>query len=657
MKTKKIVWISFVFLIIMGSNLEAQRILLDKPVRAGELILFPEVENESTYYYLPDKPRLALHPDGNPQFSFIRYVKNELSDGSGTNSVLESNTGGGIVHALVELSVTDEQIQDAQRALRRIDGDGEIRGPVIFKSGTVALISAVAQENGDMTEQIVGLGNAPILENQKSAVAVQLNKIGSKILWETFNTPTPDFSFNFEMEVEGYLSPKRVLIEADFERVYKHRSFEAGVAGQAGPALLSAEIKTSFDELFDSGAIKVTQIGEDEELDKLKETAYNQLINLMFDKIGGTGVPQLSELTGGNQPSMLDRATTSLQRARTEARSENRRIDQLTSQMRANESRVRDGAQSRARDRMSRSGRTLTPPEGSQRRPNNSGTTGTPSGGGGGLQAEDIPEREPMPSLSVAVSYQMKEIKRSGTYRIDLNKYTETTRSMPFAYNPGNVKSQCDPCFLEVNLDDDLMKQREINASLGGVNISDFDYINFVNIIMKKKHQNGDESVNEMKIDRSHFDQSANFFRMMYGWKGDSNREEWLNYDFKTLWSYKGGHTVESNWETTNFGSIALNPSIVKKPIYIEVDEDFVIDEKVRGIEIKIFSKLGEREEIQNINLKTQDEELSKTVEILLPNDNEDYEYQVTYFLRGQDPRSSERKASNYGRIDIDRFL
>ena len=58
-----------------------------------------------------------------------------------------------------------------------------------------------------------------------------------------------------------------------------------------------------------------------------------------------------------------------------------------------------------------------------------------------------------------------------------------------------------------------------------------------------------------------------------------------------------------------------------------------------------------------NINLKTQDEELSKTVEILLPNDNEDYEYQVTYFLRGQDPRSSERKASNYGRIDIDRFL
>ena len=89
----------------------------------------------------------------------------------------------------------------------------------------------------------------------------------------------------------------------------------------------------------------------------------------------------------------------------------------------------------------------------------------------------------------------------------------------------------------------------------------------------------------------------------------------------------------------------------------LEVDEDFVLDEEVRGIEIKIFSKLGEREDVQNINLRTRNEEFTKTTEILLPRDNEDYEYQVTYFLRGKDPRSSERKASNYGRIDIDRFL
>ncbi len=345
--------------------IKSQQILLDKPVRAGELILFPEISNESNYYYLADKPRLALHPDGNPQFSFTRYVKNELSDGSKNTAILESNFGGGIVHALVELSVSDDQRREAQSALRRIDGDGKIVGPVIFKSGTVALISAIANERGDMVEQIIGLGNAPILENQKSAVAVQLNKIGSKILWETFNTPTPDFSINFEMEVEGYLSPKRVLIEADFERVYNHKAFEAA----ATTPILSAEISAAFDELHDEGAIKVTQIGTDEQLDRLKETAYNQLINLMFDKIGGTGVPQMNQiLPGNNQPSMLERATTSLNRARQETRQENQRIDNLRAQMRANENRVRNGAQSRARARAQRRGRTLQQPQGTQRR-------------------------------------------------------------------------------------------------------------------------------------------------------------------------------------------------------------------------------------------------------------------------------------------------
>jgi len=256
----------FVFLMGFCFTLSGQQILLDKPVRAGELVLFPELTNESVYYYLPDKPRLALHPDGTPQFSFIRYVKNELTDASSNNAITESTTGGGIIHALVELRVTDEQIRAAEQALRRIDGDGVIRGPVIFKSGSVALISAVAKPNGEMAQEVVGLGSAPILENQRSAVAVQLNKIGSKILWESFNTSTPDFTFNFEMEVEGYLSPKRVLIEADFDRIYNHRSFEAGAAGQAGPLLLSAEIKSAFDELSDRGAIKVTQIGSDEEL-------------------------------------------------------------------------------------------------------------------------------------------------------------------------------------------------------------------------------------------------------------------------------------------------------------------------------------------------------------------------------------------------------
>jgi hypothetical protein len=646
----------WLLILIFSTNMQAQQILLDKPVRAGELILFPELNNESNYYYLPDKPRLAHHADDTPQFSFLRYVKNEQTAATANTAISESETGGGIVHALVELKVTNEQIKEAQKALRRIDGDGKIVGPVIFKSGSIALISSIAQKNGDFTKQVVGLGNAPILEDEKSAVSVQLNKLGSKILWESFKTPTPDFSMHFEMEVEGYLSPKRVLIEADFDQMYKHSTFEAAMASP----VLAGEINMAMDELFDSGAIKLTQIGDDEQLDKLKETAYNQLINLIFDKVGGTGVPQLNQLNPTGQRSMLDRATTMLQTARTETRQENERIDRLNTERRAEESRARQASNTRASQVRESNGQpALTEPAGTQRRAEQ-GTQSTENNAGnqGNNTANNpIPERQTMPSLSIAVSYQMKTVHRSGKYRIDLNKYTQTTRTLPFDYNLGNVYAECSACFREANMDDPLMKQREINASLGGVVSDDFKYVNFVNVLMRKKHQDGTETVDEIKIDKTAFNQTGNFFKMLYGWKGDNDRDKWLNYDYKTMWSVFGDYKFESDWIPTKFGSISLEPPVVKKPVFIEVDEDFITENEIKAIEIKLFSKINQKEDVKTVNLKTNKGELSATMEIILPRNVEDYQYQITYFLKGKDPRTSAKTNSNYGRLDIDKFV
>jgi hypothetical protein len=652
---KNLLKFNFLVMFVFGINfMNAQQILLDKPVRAGELILFPELNNESNYYYLPDKPRLALHPDGTPQFSFMRYVKNELTGSDVNTAITESETGGGIVHALVELKVTNEQIKEAEKALRRIDGDGKIVGPVIFKSGTVALISSVAQKNGEFTKQVVGLGNAPILEDQKSAVSVQLNKLGSKILWESFKLPTPDFSVHFEMEVEGYMSPKRVIIEADFDQIYKNETFEAALA----TPVLAGEIKIAMDELLNSGAIKLTQIGDDEQLDKLKEAAYTQLINLMFDKVGGTGIPQLNQINPSGQKSMLDRATTMLDNARKETRAENDKIDKMESERAAQEAKARQSATTRANTVRTSAGQpAIVAPTGAQRKADPNETTSATSTTANSGEKKAIPEKQAMPSISVAVSYQMKSIRRSGKYKIDLNKYSQTTRTLPFDYNLGNVYKQCKSCFSEVNLDDPLMKQREINASLGGVVNEDFKYVNFVNVLLRKKHQDGTETIDEIKIDKSAFNQNGNFFKMMYGWKGDNDRDKWLSYDYKTMWSVFGNNSFESDWINTKFGSISLEPPVIKKPIYIEIDEDFIIDNEIKAIEIKVSTKINNKEEIKTVNLKTNKGELSSILEVLLPRNVEEYNYQITYFPKGKDPKTSSKVLSNYGRIDIDRFI
>jgi hypothetical protein len=266
MKQAKIILFMLVLLACLGISASAQQILFDKGIRAGALTVFPELSNPDNYYYLSDKIQVSKHPDGSPEFSFMRYVRN-TAPGNTTNAITETNQAGGVLHVLVNLAVPEEMIREARQELLRINGSAKLMGPIIFKSGKVAVISSVIGDNGELTRKVVGLGSAPILEGEKAAVSVLLTKEGADILWATFQTATPDLSFQFEMDVRGYLSPKNIKIEANFDQIYKHRTIEAAAVSP----VFALEIKDAFDDLSNSGAIKVTQVGEDEGLNKLKE--------------------------------------------------------------------------------------------------------------------------------------------------------------------------------------------------------------------------------------------------------------------------------------------------------------------------------------------------------------------------------------------------
>lgn len=621
--------------LIAAPALTAQQIVFDRGVRAGQLTVFPEVSNPNNYYYLPDKAAVALHEDGKPMFSFIRYVRNTQPAAGSAATISESNDAGGVLHVLVSLSVPPDMLKEAERSLQRVNSNGKIIGPVIYKSGKVALISSIIGTDGTMTTKVVGIGAAPILDGQKAALSVLLTKQGSDILWATFQTPTPDLSFAFEMDAKGYLSPKSVKIEADFEQIYSHKGMEIA----AVTPVLAAEIKATFDELSNTGAIKVTQIGEDADLNKLKETAYNQLVNLMFDRVGGQGVPELSQLMGNNQRSMLDRATDMLSNARREAREENERLAREHRENREYERRIRNEART-AMDSFYRSHniRHSFPPV-------NAADT-----------AANRPERVPIPSFAVAASFQLKEVRRKGKYTIDLNKYTEDNRTFPFAENVGNILKKCPTCFFSINIDDPLYKQREIHAKLVGVNASDFEtYINNVEVVMRKKHENSEETLQSLIIDRKKFNADGNDFTMMYGWKGDNTRKKWLAFDYKTKWTFNNGATVETDWKTQDFAAVNLIPPLIKRDIYVELDPEFAQSEGLRAAEIKIYNNsVAGKTETKTVNLKTADNILSKSVELVMPENREDFEYEVVFFPKGKQPVKMARKTSNFGSLYFD---
>lgn len=267
----------------LAINLNAQPIFIDQPIQAGDLIVFPHVSDTTQFYYLPNKIAMGTTSSGLPQFSFLRYIQNVKTTPGGDQRT--EGDGGGIVHALVELKITDSQLSRAQAAIRnKLQRENAvIVGPVIFTGGAFSLVSSFAEAGSDFTDQVIGVGQAPVFVGNKAAVSLKLTKLGSKILWESCHTPTPDLSFSFVMDFKGYRSPMQAKIEVNWDKVYEHEEFSGGISVNTGYVGLGVDIAAAFDELRETGAIKVTNIGADEKMEALIDVAYKKIVEMMFE--------------------------------------------------------------------------------------------------------------------------------------------------------------------------------------------------------------------------------------------------------------------------------------------------------------------------------------------------------------------------------------
>ncbi len=697
----------------------AQQILLDKSVKAGELTLFPELNNESVFYYVPDKARLATDANGTPQFSFLRYVENVRSGADQPEA--REGEGGGIVHALVTLGVTPEQLRQAQSELQRVRPGGTIRGPVLFKAGRFGLVSAFKDAKGDLTKQVVGLGSAPLLDGEKAAVSIQLTKLGAKILWESFEMPAPDISFHFEMDMSGYRAPKRATIDADWSKIYNHRAFGAGFAS----TYLSGEINDVYDELRTSDAIKITQIGEDDKMDAVLQTAYKMLQDRMFEPAQGTGTPTLDQLgsLGTTQPSLLDRATTKLKDSRAEVNAANADIRKQNDDIRSRNERATGGqakaagSRTRAANADAAAARAEAQAAQLERRIRFLSSRpapkfeADPAGGDSAVAAvaalaaqetrdraaelaslrkqvdaakadaarlrqeadgliatsdslgtlapdkEALKEEKSAPAFAVLATLEMKKVKQTGTFHYDLNKYTPENLTLSFDENIGDLRRlKSDPShFRSVNLDDPLFKQRELVAMVDGVNAQDFgQFVNFVSVQMRKHHEGGEETQDEVRVDRVNFNKEGNNFKLLYGWKGDNDRRKWMEYEVQTTWSLFGGKTVVEPWKKVTAGAIDLRPPVRRRFVTLDGSPETLQQADVRAVTVQLFYDVAGTEQTKQVTLNVAKGLVADKVEILTPPDAPGYGYQLTWQLKGNRTVSTPRQTTVSDNLFVD---
>lgn len=580
-----------------------QRLYLDKMVDAGQLKLLQSMDNPNEFYYLPSRIELAKNATGIPEFSFIKYVKNQRTTNQGGNSAItEAQTTGGIVHLLVALKVQPDVLDEAKSKLRFTNPGAVIKGPVFYEQGTMELICEIAS-GGDSEKKLVvaGIGPAPTIEGDKVAVSFRLDGQSATILEQSLKMPIPQISFNFDMQINGFQSPRSFNMTFDWDKVYKHKIFEMGIATPIG----GFEIAKAVEEMRSTGAIKVVdEINDPDFENKWFTPVYNKLLEACFQPVDAQGMLAANR-SGAGGKSYLDRATEALNNARNEQRSrqQGRRSSPPTT------TQGNSGVNS---PQTQSTGQPQTDATNRQQTNSNASNTVSPSvtdelvSNSRPINREQLPtavaqsiERDEQSQINNAVdqvaaniqvygTYQIKEVRQKLQFTIDAKKVYTATKSQRFGGNIGRVN--CSDCIREINLDDNLYKQNEIQVTLSNVSNEDFSrYLNSVSVTLRKKHAGGDVTIDNVVISRANFSKEGNYFTLMYGWKNDRSRDEWLKYDYKVTYNYANGLKDSTGWKTTTEPIIALVPSLQLESVTFELSPT-TQSKKYRSAQVAVSS-------------------------------------------------------------------
>lgn len=539
---------------LLAALAPAQEVLLDGYRRVNDLVLFPALNEADTWYYLPNRPAVATGKNGKPEFSFLRYAYTTDEDRASSAGGIQEAAGGGILHFLVTYEVPSEDIAKAQAKLQEEVEEAKIAGPIIFKSGSFALVTSITDEEGRFSRRVCGLGKAPLIEGNRAAVSIELTKLGAMLLWESFKMDTPDISIVFTMDVYAYRQPYEAEMRVDWEKVHKEQAFDVG----AKVYFISADLEMGFEKLHETGAIQITTRGDNPNMDAILNKTNAKLLDVMFEKVP----PE--EMQAMEQPGLLDTLLSAV-------------------------------------------------------------AGGSGSGGGS--------------AFSVHASYKMNELHRTGHLVMNLNHYSSEVMTTVMAANIGDLYRRYgdDPAlFRTASLDDPLYKQREIYVTIDGATAADFkNYINYVSVTLRKKHAGGALSVDEIVLDAVKFNENRNSYRSVYGWKDDKNMEDWLRYQYKTVWHYRGNLRSESGWMDEATSVLAVAPTAVNRIISIEGDPEVLADEGVRYAKLDFRYTIFGHPKQKKLTIRTRAAAFPQTFTYIAQADDLDYTYDLTWVLRG----------------------
>src|SRR4029453_622311 len=176
--------------------------------------------------------------------------------------------------------------------------------------------------------------------------------------------------------------------------------------------------------------------------------------------------------------------------------------------------------------------------------------------------------------------------------------------------------------------------------------------VHLLTVRLHKKHASGQITDDEVLIDRNNFNKENNRFKLLYGWKGDDDRRRWMEYEYQTVWSLFGGKTVETPMQKATAQAIPVVAPYERRLVEVRANADDLAKAEVRSVNVKIFYDLGGAPQVKQATLDPAKPQTSQIEFMALPG-TVDYEYEVTWRLKGNRRVTSGRQKASESWLDV----
>ncbi|MEX2499794.1 MAG: hypothetical protein WD397_13075 [Wenzhouxiangellaceae bacterium] len=249
------------------------------------------------------------------------------------------------------------------------------------------------------------------------------------------------------------------------------------------------------------------------------------------------------------------------------------------------------------------------------------------------------------------VGYRMKDLRWEGQTVLDFNHRARVRRNAYITFNIGDLYRRYgdDPAFFRaVNPADPTFDQREIHLTVDGELASEFEQlINSASVTLRKRHAGGDITIEERVINAASVQSDTSPAPLVYGWRDDTDRLDWLEYEYRTHWHFRGGGTYVSDWTRSDAAMIQLYAPFQRQRVQLVNTGLDLSALGVRAVVVNLDYPFFGTLRREQMVVRGDQPGMENAVEITLPRDIFDYDYRITWIMAdGSRPQLEKRDSS-----------